>query len=217
MLGECDLVLYDRLVSPEILAHARAGAELIYVGKHEGEQEQTQGQIFALILHHAAAGKHIARLKGGDPLVFGRGGEEWALAVEHGIEFELIPGVSSALAVPGLAGIPLTYRRLSQAFAVITGHCGEGRSREWERYALVDTLVILMGVSNRAGIAQALIEAGRPADDPVAFIHRGTLREESVVEGTLADVAAGRIEVKNPAIFVIGPVVTQRQSLKRNI
>ncbi len=216
MLGQADVVLYDRLVSPEILAHARADAELIYVGKHEGEQEQTQQQIRDLILHHASAGKHIARLKGGDPLVFGRGGEEWALAIEHRIEFELIPGVSSAIAVPGLAGIPLTFRRLSQAFAVITGHCGEGRNGEWARYAQVDTLVILMGVSNRVNIAQALMEAGRPPDDSVAFIHRGTLTEELVVEGTLADVAGGRINVKNPAVFVIGQVVGLRRRLHRN-
>lgn len=217
VLGECDVVLYDRLVSPEILAYTRPGAELVYVGKHEGQQEQTQEQIFTLILLHAAGGKHIARLKGGDPLVFGRGGEEWALAVQHGIEFELIPGVSSAIAVPGLAGIPLTYRRLSQSFAVITGHCGEGRSREWARYAQVDTLVILMGVSNRVHIAQALLKAGRSAGDPVAFIHRGTLSDEHVIEGTLADVAAERVEVRNPAVFVIGPVVGLRQLLKKKI
>ena len=216
VLGECDVVLYDRLVSPAMLAYARPGAELVYVGKHEGEQERTQQQIFELILRNATAGKHIARLKGGDPLVFGRGGEEWALAVEHGIDFELIPGVSSAIAVPGLAGIPLTYRRLSQSFAVITGHYGEGRRGEWARYVQVDTLVILMGVSHRIQIAQALLEAGRPANDPVAFIHRGTLADELVVEGTLADVAGGKVEVKNPAVFVIGPVVNLRPVLKKS-
>ncbi|MBV8706083.1 MAG: uroporphyrinogen-III C-methyltransferase, partial [Acidobacteriaceae bacterium] len=110
VLRECDVILYDRLVSPEIVKLARSDAETIYVGKHEGEQELAQKQIFQLIRHHALAGKMVGRLKGGDPLVFGRGAEEWAFALEHGIEVQLIPGVSSAIAVPGLAGIPLTFR-----------------------------------------------------------------------------------------------------------
>ena len=120
VLGEADVVLYDRLTSREILAHARPGAELIYVGKHRGEQEYKQNLIFDLIQQHTRMSKIVARLKGGDPLVFGRGAEEWALALRYGIEVELIPGVSSAISVPGLAGIPLTYRQISGSFAVIT-------------------------------------------------------------------------------------------------
>ena len=151
VLAECDLVLYDRLVGPEVLKFAKPGAELIYVGTREGEQEQTQQQIFNLILQHASDGKTIGRLKGGDPMVFGRGGEEWALAREHGIPTVLIPGVSSAIGVPGIAGIPLTQRHVSTGFAVITAQ--EDQDFDWKKYVGVDTLVILMGVKNRVWIA----------------------------------------------------------------
>ncbi|MBV8553803.1 MAG: uroporphyrinogen-III C-methyltransferase [Acidobacteriaceae bacterium] len=206
-LGECDVILYDRLISSRVLQHARADAELVYVGKHEGQQERTQQQIFDLIARHALAGRTVGRLKGGDPFVFGRGGEEWALALEHGIEVELIPGVSSAIAVPALAGIPLTYRGVSQSFAVVTAHCREGRAEDWARYAKIDTLVVLMGVKNRAFIAQSLIAAGRDGEEPVAFIERGTLAEERIITATLADVAFGGVKVHSPAVFVIGEVV----------
>jgi uroporphyrin-III C-methyltransferase len=192
---------------------ARPDAELIHVGKHEGEQERTQAQILELIRAHALAGKTIARLKGGDPLIFGRGAEEWAFALELGVEVELVPGVSSAFAVPALAGIPLTYRKLSQSFAIITGHCHEGAAQEWERYAGVDTLVILMGVRNRAYIAQSLIAVGRNPAEPVAFVERGTLPTQKVVESTLGEVAADKVEAHSPAVFVIGEVVRLRGQL----
>jgi uroporphyrin-III C-methyltransferase len=215
VLRECDVVLYDRLVGAEILRLARPDAEQIYVGKHEGEQETTQEKIFDLILRHARAGKTVGRLKGGDPLVFGRGAEEWALALEHGIEVELIPGVSSAFAVPGLANIPLTYRGVAQSFAVVTAHCHEDREQEWSRYAHIDTLVVLMGVKNREWVAQALIAAGRRADEPVAFVEHGTLPGERIVESSLGAVAAGEIEIVSPAVFVIGEVVRLRERLNR--
>lgn len=213
ILGECDVVLYDRLVSPEVLSFARVDAELIYVGKHEGEQQHTQARIFELVRTHALQGKTIARLKGGDPLVFGRGAEEWALALEQGIDVELIPGVTSAISVPGLAGIPLTFRGISQSFAIVTGHCREGLAQQWSKYAAIDTLVILMGVTNRSFIAQELIDAGRNPSEPVAFIERGTFEDERVTEATLASVAAGEIEVRSPAVFVIGEVVRLRPQL----
>lgn len=213
ILSECDVILYDRLVGKEVLRLARSDAELIYVGKHEGEQDHTQQRIFELIQNHALAGKTVGRLKGGDPLVFGRGAEEWALAVEHGIEVELIPGLSSALAVPGLANIPLTYRGAAQSFAVVTAHCREGRTEQWSKYAAVDTLVVLMGVSNREFIAQSLIDAGRDQNQPVAFIERGTLPGETIVESTLGAVASGQVEVESPAVFVIGEVVRLRARL----
>lgn len=213
ILGECDVVLYDRLVSPAVLRMARPDAELIYVGKHEGQQDCGQARIFDLIRDHADAGSTVARLKGGDPLIFGRGAEEWRVALENGIEVELIPGISSALAVPGLAGIPLTYRGVAQSFAVVTAHCREGQTQNWSSYAGIDTLVVLMGVDNRTFIAQSLIAAGRSADEPVAFIERGTLPEERVVESSLGAVAAGAVEVQSPAVFVIGQVVTLRRVL----
>lgn len=192
---------------------AKPDAECIYVGKHQGEQELRQEEIFELIRDRALQGKTVGRLKGGDSLVFGRGAEEWQLAVKHGIRVELVPGVSSAIAVPGLAGIPLTFRSVSQGFAVVTGHCLEGADHAWDRYVGVDTLLILMGVKNRQIIASSLLKAGRPADQAVAFIYRGSLKEEHTVESTLAEVAAGRVEVKNPAVFVIGDVVKLRRVL----
>jgi uroporphyrin-III C-methyltransferase len=209
----CDVVLHDRLVNPEIIALSRPGAELINVGKHEGEQEHTQARILDLIRTHTLAGKTVGRLKGGDPLVFGRGAEEWAFALELGIDVELIPGISSALGLPGLAGIPLTYRNVSQSFAIVTGHCHQGRAQDWQRYAAVDTLVILMGVRNRAFIAQSLIAAGRAPDEPAAFIERGTLPGETIVESTLREIAEGCIDVRSPAVFVVGEVVKLRDRL----
>ena len=215
VLSECDVVLYDRLVSREVLSFARADAELIYTGKHEGEQDHAQPRIFDLIRRHALDGKIVARLKGGDPLVFGRGAEEWMTALEHGIDVELIPGVTSAVSVPGLAGIPLTCRGVAQSFAVITGHCQEGLAQEWSKYAGVDTLVVLMGVRNRCFLAEALIAAGRHPAEPVAFIERGTLEDERVVESSLASVAAGEVEVKSPAVLVVGEVVRLRRRLAK--
>jgi uroporphyrin-III C-methyltransferase len=214
VLGECDVVLYDRLVSPQVLALARPDAELIYVGKHEGEQEPVQNRIFELIRIHAGQGKAVARLKGGDPVVFGRGAEEWARAAEHGIPVELIPGITSAISVPALAGIPLTYRGISQSFAVVTGHCREGLAQDWTKYAALDTLVILMGVTNRSFIARFLIDAGRRAEEPVAFVERGTLATETIVESTLGAVARDEVEVASPAVFVIGEVVRLRNELR---
>ena len=214
VLGECDVVLYDRLVSPQVLALARADAELIYVGKHEGDQEHVQDRIFELIRVHAGQGKTVARLKGGDPIVFGRGAEEWARAANYGIPVELIPGITSAISVPALAGIPLTYRGISQSFAVVAGHCREGLAQDWTRYAAIDTLVVLMGVTNRSFIARFLIDAGRQPEEPVAFIERGTLATETIVESTLGAVARDEIEIASPAVFVIGEVVRLRNELE---
>ena len=213
VLSECEVVLYDRLVAPAILELVRPGAELIYVGKHEGEQQRVQTQIFDLLLKHALEGKTVVRLKGGDPLVFGRGAEEWAVVRERGIEVELVPGVSSAIAVPGIAGIPLTFRDVSQGFAVLTGHCSAGLAMNWGAYADIDTLVVLMGVKHRAFIAQSLIAAGREPDEPVAFVERGATPEQNVVVATLRDVASGQVTVQNPAVMVIGQVVKVREKL----
>lgn len=213
VLQSCDVILYDRLVSKDVLRFAKSGAELIYVGKHEGEQEIKQEQIFQLIERYAREGKTVARLKGGDPLIFGRGAEEWAAALDHGMDVELVPGVTSAVAVPGIAGIPLTYRNLSQSFAVITGHCGDGLKHEWRKYAAVDTLVILMGVKNRQFIAQSLIAAGRSKNEPIAFVESGSLPSERIVESTLGELADGHVQARNPAVLVIGEVVRVRTQL----
>lgn len=210
ILRAADVVLYDRLVSPEVLALANPAAELIYVGKHEGEQESTQQLIFDLMLEHARDGRTVARLKGGDPCVFGRAGEEWLSLVRNGVEVEVVPGVSSALAAPELAGVPLTYRGLSRGFAVVAGHCAGSGGVDWRDYARVDTLVILMGVGERASIARALIQAGRRADEPAVFVERSSTPEERVLDTSLGAVAAGAVEVEAPAVFVIGAVAALR-------
>lgn len=214
-LEQAGVILYDRLVSPEILALANSKAEFIYCGKDEGHQEAMQQEIFALLVERTQAGKRVVRLKGGDPFLFGRGAEE----VEHlrgfGIEAEVIPGVSSSLATPALAGVPVTYRGVATSVAVVSGRCQGGRIADWRKVAGVDTLVILMGVKYRDRIAAALIECGRAVDEPVAFIERGSTPEEQVTIATLAAVAGGEVKVEAPAVFVVGEVVNHRVQLKR--
>jgi uroporphyrin-III C-methyltransferase len=206
ILQRADVVLYDRLVSPEVLTLANSRADLIYAGKNEGEQHEAQSWINEQLLAHARCGKLVVRLKSGDPLIFGRGAEEWRFLSTHGIDVEIIPGLSSALAVPNVAGIPLTLRGVSRAFAVITGHCEKEEPTEWRRYAAVDTLVILMGVRRRVAIAKELIGAGRDPGEPAAFIERGTTPAARVQVTTLAEIAAGAVDVKPPAVFVVGKV-----------
>jgi len=210
-LAAADVVLYDRLVSAEVLALANPAAEFIYAGKGPGQQEPVQAEIFRLLIDFARAGKQVVRLKSGDPLVFGRGAEEAEFLLAHGIPCEVVPGISSAIAVPGHAGIPVTYRHLASSFTVVTGHARkEGRIR-WAHHVHSDTLVILMGVETRAAIATELIAAGRDPHQPVAFIENGCTPREHVIETTLAHVAAGLVEVTAPAIFIAGEVVRLRR------
>jgi uroporphyrin-III C-methyltransferase len=213
VLGSIEVVLYDRLVGDGVLELVNPAAEKIYVGKHEGQQETAQQEIFALLLHHARAGKTVARLKSGDPTIFGRAAEEWELVLRHGIAVEVIPGVPSAIAGAEMAGVPLTARGLSHGFAVITGHDVADLAEHLGRYAQAETLVILMGVKRRAIIAETLIAAGRPPQEPIMFVERATTPRERVVTATLAEVAAGQIAVSPPAIFVIGAVVGLRRLL----
>lgn len=211
ILRQADVVLHDRLIHPAVLDLAPQ-AEWIDVGRAPGQSVEAYHRTLMLMLQHARAGRTVVRLKGGDPMVFGRGAEEWAFLVAHGIPVEVVPGVSSAIALPALAGIPLTHRDLSHGFAVVAGHTATGEP-DWSRYAAVDTLVILMGVEARRRIAQRLIEAGRPPQEPVAFIERGTWPEERVCVATLDQVAHGNVEVRPPAVWVIGAVVTLRAIL----
>lgn len=213
LLQSAEVILYDRLVSAEILALASHTAEFIYTGKEEGHQEEIQSEIFDLLLKHASGGKLVVRLKGGDPFIFGRGGEEMAFLRSHGIEVELVPGVSSSLSVPALAGIPVTYRGIAPSVAIVSARCKGGQQADWERVAQVHTLVILMGVKYRQHIAQSLIHAGRNPHELAAFIERGSTPEQRIVETTLADIAAGMTEVEAPAVFVVGEVVGLRHQL----
>jgi uroporphyrin-III C-methyltransferase len=214
LLKQADAVLYDRLVSAEILALINPRASMIYVGKWQGEQERVQNEIHELLLAEARPGRTVVRLKGGDPMIYARGGEEWEHLVRAGIDVEVVPGISAAFAVPSLAGIPLTYRGVAASFAVATGHRQNLDAGTWTQYRAIDTLVVLMGVEFRDIIAAQLIAAGRSPDEPIAFIERGTTRNEKVVTATLGEVARGLVEVKSPAVFVIGEVVRLRKRLR---
>jgi uroporphyrin-III C-methyltransferase len=216
LLASADVVLYDRLVNPEILALARPGAELVYVGKEDGCAQETQRRIFAELAMNALRGRLVVRLKGGDPMVFGRGGEEWAYLSQLGVAVEVVPGVSSAVAAPALASIPLTARGVARSFAVATGHTRNGDAQDWTSLSKVDTLVILMGVKHRASIAAALIAAGRPATQPCAFVTNSSLPHASVLVSTLEMVAAGGTQVESPAVWVCGDVVALREQLRGN-
>lgn len=230
-LKAADLVVYDRLAHPALLDYAPAHAERVYVGKQADRHAMKQEDINALLAERALAGKTVARLKGGDPFVFGRGGEEAEFLRDRGVGFVIIPGVTSAIAAPAYAGIPVTHRDLASSFAVITGHErddgresgtrtareAEGR-RRWERIAhAADTLLFLMGVENLAEIAGKLLENGRSAETSVALVRWGTWAgQQETLVGTLGDIvdkvrAAG---FKAPAVTIVGDVVTLRDRLR---
>jgi uroporphyrin-III C-methyltransferase len=212
LLQQADVVIYDRLVSEEILRLVNPFAQLIYAGKSKGQQDKVQGEIYDLFLRFREHARVVVRLKSGDPTVFGRCGEELAFLQQHGIAAEIVPGVSSALAGPASAGIPLTLRNVAASFTVLSGHIESVQHINWSVYKDVDTLIVLMGVENRANIALALIEAGRLETEPCAFIERASTVEERVVESTLGEVAQNAVEVESPAVFVIGEVVRHRVS-----
>jgi len=211
LIAAADVIVYDRLVSVEVLTLAREDAKVIFAGKRQGQQEPIQSEIYRLLEKHAAQVETVVRLKGGDPIVFGRGAEEWMYLNARSIDVELVPGVSAALAVPALAGIPLTCRGVAASFAVIAGHRQNMRPAEWKQYRDIDTLVVLMGVENRELIARNLMLAGRRADEPVAFITRGSTDRQQIVTSTLSMTAD--VTVESPAIFVIGEVVRLRERL----
>lgn len=219
-LETADAVVYDRLADPRILAFARKDAEMVYVGKASANHTMRQPDINKLLVKLAQEGKTVARLKGGDPFVFGRGGEEAIELLEAGQSFEFVPGVTSAIAVAEYAGIPVTHRHVATSFAVITGHEDPTKGEStinWQGLATaVDTLVFLMGVENIEKISKQLIANGRSADCPAAVIRWGTHPEQRTLVTTLgsaaADVKANNL--KPPAIFIVGEVVKLRQQLQ---
>ncbi|HEX4496610.1 MAG TPA: uroporphyrinogen-III C-methyltransferase [Thermoanaerobaculia bacterium] len=213
-LRQAEVVVYDRLVSERLLDEAPL-AERIFVGKAPGEHAAKQTEINELLVRHARAGRIVVRLKGGDPFVFGRGSEEALACAEAGIPWEVVPGISSAISVPALAGIPVTHRELAGGFAVVTGHCAEGDRQDWAALARVETLVILMGLSRLPEIAASLLFHGRPAATPVAVIAQGSLPGETVITASLATIAGEvtRASLRAPATIVVGEVVRVRQRL----
>lgn len=214
LLAQAGAVVYDRLVSAEVLELIPAAAERHYAGKAEGDQDVVQPRILELLEDCARRHTLVVRLKGGDPMVFGRGAEEWLWLAERGWDVEVVPGVSSALAVPELAGIPVTCRGVSGGFAVVTGHRQAGGCQEWSTWAGADTLVVLMGVGQRQEIAQCLIAQGRDPGEPAAFIENGSTPRERTIVTTLNEIAGGRVEVSAPAVLIIGQVVTLREQLR---
>lgn len=219
-LEKADAVVYDRLADPRILAYARKDAEMVYVGKASANHTMRQPDINKLLVKLAAEGKVVARLKGGDPFVFGRGGEEAIELLEAGLPFEFVPGVTSAIAVAEYAGIPVTHRHVATSFAVITGHEDPTKGEStinWKGLATaVDTLVFLMGVENIERISSQLIANGRSADCPAAVIRWGTRPEQRTLVTTLGQAAADvkKHNLKPPAIFLVGEVVKLRSQLQ---
>lgn len=219
-IQQATVIIYDRLVHPSLVEEAPATAQRIYVGKESGIHCVPQSQINQLLVQYASQGEQVVRLKGGDPFVFGRGGEETEALVTAGLSFEIIPGVSSAVAVPAYAGIPVTHRKVASSFAVITGHEEGGKKHsaiDWARLATaVDTLVILMGTKGLARMTAQLIQHGRVPETPVALIRWGTTSEQYTVIGTLADIAtkAAAVNLEPPVVTVIGEVVNLSQQLR---
>jgi uroporphyrin-III C-methyltransferase len=217
LLRGAEVVVYDQLVNPVLLEEAQAEAQIIFVGKQVGRHSISQNEINEILINYALQGYGVVRLKGGDPFVFGRGGEEAEALADAGVPFEIAPGVSSAVAVPAYAGIPLTHRKFASSFAVITGHeASKAQSSvDWARLATaVDTLVILMGLHNLPAMVAKLIAHGRPVTTPAAVIRQGTIAEQETVIGTLENIVEKSAMLKAPALIVVGEVV--RLSAKLN-
>ncbi len=218
-LKQADTVVYDRLADARILQYAPQDAEYIYVGKASSQHTMTQDKICQLLVDLAKEGKTVVRLKGGDPFVFGRGGEEALLLQENNLPFEIVPGVTSAISVPAYAGIPVTHRGIAASFAVVTGHedpTKDNSDINWQQLATAtDTVVFLMGVANLPKITAKLMENGRSGDTPVAIIRWGTKAQQQVWTSTVAEAAemAKREQIKPPCIFLVGNVVKLREKL----
>ena len=218
LIKEANVIIYDRLVNEAILDLANKKAEKIYVGKRTGKHEVPQDKITELIIEKAQVAEKIVRLKGGDPFMFGRGGEEAEALVEKGIEFEVVPGVSSAIVAPMYAGIPLTHRDYASSVAIITGHrAGEGeRVINWAKIAdAVDTMVILMGVEPLDEIAAKLLEGKVSPDKPVAIVEWGTYKQQRTLIGKLGTIVkeAATKQFKPPSVIVIGEVANLGRKL----
>lgn len=217
VIKEADVIIYDRLANPDILQEAKNGCEFVYVGKEDGKHIVPQDDINEIIYQNALKYNNIVRLKGGDPFVFGRGGEEALYLQERDIKFEVIPGITSAISAPAYAGIPVTHRGISVSFRVVTGHESPNKKESqipWENFKTDDTIVFLMGLHNLPKISKKLIELGKSKDYPCAVISKGTTKDQSVVVGTLEDIAQKAKGVPTPALIVVGKVVELREQLK---
>jgi uroporphyrinogen III methyltransferase/synthase len=219
LLQTAQVVVYDRLANPHLLEHAPKDAELVDAGKGPGNHEMRQEDINALLVKRGLEGKRVVRLKGGDPFLFGRGGEETEALARAGVPFEVVPGVTSAIAVPAYAGIPVTHRKAASSLAIVTGNEDPTKPEtavDWLKLARsTDTIVILMGLGNLPSIARMLVDGGRSASTPIACVERGTEPRQRTVTGTLGDIAdkARSAGLAAPVVTIVGDVVRLRDAI----
>ena len=216
VIGEADIIIYDRLANPKILSMAKNGCEFIYVGKEDGKHTFPQEKINEIIYKSALKVNKVVRLKGGDPFVFGRGGEEGIYLKNRNIPFEIIPGITSAISVPAYAGIPVTHRGVSVSFRVVTGHESPNKKMPqvpWNNFKTNDTIIFLMGLHNLPEITEKLIGIGKSKDFPCAVISKGTTPNQIVVVGTLDNIVEKVKDIPTPALIIVGEVVKLRREL----
>lgn len=217
VIGQADVIIYDRLANPKILEIAKNGCKFVYVGKENAKHTLPQDEINKIIYENACQHNIVVRLKGGDPFVFGRGGEEGIYLHEHGINYEIIPGITSAISVPAYAGIPVTHRGIAVSFRIVTGHESPKKKISqipWDSFKADETIIFLMGLHNLTKITSKLIGIGKPKEYPCAVISKGTTKEQKVVVGTLDDIVQKAKELPSPALIVVGEVVKLRNQLK---
>ncbi|WP_078414142.1 uroporphyrinogen-III C-methyltransferase [Priestia abyssalis] len=218
-IQEADVILYDRLINDELLQYAKKEADLIYCGKLPDYHTLKQETINSFLVRFAKKGKVVTRLKGGDPFVFGRGGEEAEVLANNDIPFEVVPGITSGIAAPAYAGIPVTHREHGASVAIVTGHRkgNEEDDIRWDHLAKgVDTLAIYMGVANLPYICERLMEHGKSGETPVALIHWGTYKEQRTITGTLNTIVdiVRKENIENPSMIIVGEVVKLREKLR---
>jgi len=216
VVKEADVIIYDRLANPDILEEAKNGCEFVYVGKEDGRHIMPQDEINEVIYQNALKYENVVRLKGGDPFVFGRGGEEALYLKDRDVKFDIIPGITSAISAPAYAGIPVTHRGVAVSFRVVTGHESPNKKVSqipWDNFKTDDTIVFLMGLHNLPKISKKLMEIGKDSAYPVAVISKGTTADQSVVVGTLENIVEKAKDVPTPALIVVGKVVELREQL----
>ncbi|MCP1144453.1 uroporphyrinogen-III C-methyltransferase [Lysinibacillus endophyticus] len=217
-IQQADVILYDRLVNPVLLKHAKDNAELIYCGKEPGKHGLIQEEIHRVLVEKSLAGHIVLRLKGGDPFVFGRGAEEAAVLRKANIDYEIVPGITAGIAAPAYAGIPVTHRDHATSFAIVTGHGRAQKGQDflkWDALSHIDTLAFYMSVGNIEHIAARLIENGKPSETPVAVIEWGTTEKQRTIVGTLETITnqIKKESIQNPAMILVGNVVSVREEI----
>ncbi|KLE07911.1 uroporphyrin-III C-methyltransferase [Aliarcobacter butzleri L355] len=217
VIQNADVLIYDRLVNPEIIKMVKKECKLVYVGKEDKKHTLPQEDINELIYQASLKYENVVRLKGGDPFVFGRGAEEALYLKQRGIDFEIIPGITSAIAVPAYAGIPVTHRGLTTSFRVVTGHENPKKKIsqiEWKTFLNDETIIFLMGYHNIEIISSKLLSLGKRKDYPCAVISKGTTKDQKVVVGTLENIVKESKDLPTPVMIVIGEVVNLREQIK---